>query len=81
MTCSRISRRRLAGERPSVLAAEFGVSPERIWQIVQAEQRRQRGEAPAPRRRCGTQAALPEASWWSEAHAVRPRLRKAALAR
>jgi len=64
-----ITRRRLAGERPTDLAAEFEVSPERIWQIVQAEQRRQRGEPSKPRRRntakrqAGGQAA------------IRPRLR------
>ncbi len=46
-----IMLRRLAGERPTDLAVEFGVTPERIWQIVQAEQRRQRGEPPKSRRR------------------------------
>ncbi|MBD9433237.1 hypothetical protein IB257_25145 [Achromobacter sp. ACM03] len=46
-----ITRRRQAGERPTDLAKEFGVSPERVWQIVQAEQRHQRGEAPKSRRR------------------------------
>ncbi|MCP2517418.1 hypothetical protein M5J07_20935 [Achromobacter mucicolens] len=64
-----ITRRRLAGERPKDLANEFGVTTERIWQIVQAEQRRQRGEPSKPRRRntakgqAGVQAA------------IRPRLR------
>lgn len=64
-----ITRRRLAGERPSDLGLEFGITPERVWQIVQAEQRRQRGEPSKPRRRDMAQsqaAARP---------AVRPRLR------
>lgn len=64
-----ITRRRLAGERPTDLAGEFEVSPERIWQIVQAEQRRQRGEPSKPRRRdmARSQAAARPT--------VRPRLR------
>lgn len=61
-----IARRRMAGERPTDLAKEFGVSPERVWQIVQAEQRRQRGEAPKKRRR-GVPKAAPAS--------IRPRLR------
>lgn len=64
-----ITRRRLAGERPTDLAIEFAVSPERIWQIVQAEQRRQRGEPSKPRQRNTAQrqgATHP---------AIRPRLR------
>jgi len=73
-----ITRRRLAGEKPSNLAAEFGVTPERIWQIVQAEQRRQRGETPVRRPRGAKQPVLPEASPPPEPYAVRPRLRKAA---
>lgn len=76
-----ITRRRLAGERPADLAAEFGITSERIWQIVQAEQRRQRGEAPAQRQRSGAQAAAPKLSRQSEPFAVRPRLRKAASGR
>lgn len=64
-----ITLRRLAGERPTDLAVEFGVSPERIWQIVQAEQRRQSGEPPKPRRRTTGQGQAPVHP------AIRPRLR------
>lgn len=64
-----ITRRRLAGERPTDLAIEFEVSPERIWQIVQAEQRRQRGEA--PKRRSRDRPKQPTAT----PAAIRPRLR------
>lgn len=64
-----ITRRRLAGERPKDLANEFGVTTERIWQIVQAEQRRQRGEPSKPRRRAKANGlAAPRL-------AIRPRLR------
>ena len=42
-----ITRRRLAGEAPGDLAREFDISPERVWQIVSAAQRQQRGEPPA----------------------------------
>lgn len=64
-----IMLRRLAGERPTDLAVEFGVSPERIWQIVQAEQRRQRGEPPKSRRRNTDPVQVPVHP------ALRPRLR------
>ncbi|WP_313619536.1 hypothetical protein [Achromobacter sp.] len=73
-----ITRRRLAGERPSDLGLEFGITPERVWQIVQAEQRRQRGEPPARRQR-GVAPTVPlEPPRRAEPFAVRPRLRKAA---
>ena len=42
-----ITRRRLAGEAPGDLAREFDISPERVWQIVSAAQRQQRGEPPS----------------------------------
>ena len=64
-----IIRRRLAGEAPGDLAREFDISPERVWQIVSAAQRQQRGEPPKQRRRypAGTEApARPS---------VRPRIR------
>lgn len=61
-----ITRRRLAGERPTDLAAEFGITSERIWQIVQAEQRRQRGESSKKRSRSAPTAAP---------GVIRPRLR------
>lgn len=61
-----IAQRRLAGERPTDLGLEFGITPERVWQIVQAEQRRQRGEAPKKRSR-GVPKAAPTS--------IRPRLR------
>lgn len=64
-----IAQRRLAGERPTDLAKEFGVSPERVWQIVQAEQRRQRGEPPKSRRRNTGPVQVPVHA------ALRPRLR------
>lgn len=64
-----IARRRLAGEAPRGLAREFDISPERIWQIVQAEQRRQRGEPPKSRRRNTDPVQAPVHP------AIRPRLR------
>jgi hypothetical protein len=76
-----ITRRRLAGERPTDLAAEFGITSERIWQMVQAEQRRQCSEAPARRHRSACHAALPERTPQSEPYAVRPFPRKAASGR
>lgn len=73
-----ITRRRLAGERPSDLGLEFGITPERVWQIVRAEQRRQRGEQPARRQRGEAPAVPLETARRSEPYALRPRLRKAA---
>ncbi|MGE8688614.1 MAG: hypothetical protein ACN6PJ_15835 [Achromobacter sp.] len=64
-----ITRRREAGESPTDLAREFGVSAERVWQIVTATQRRLRGEPPKQRRRYPASAAVPTRP------VVRPRLR------
>lgn len=60
-----ITRRREAGESPTDLARAFNVSPERVWQIVTATQRRLRGEPPKRRKR--DQAR--------DSTTVRPRLR------
>lgn len=64
-----ITRRREAGELPADLARAYGVSPERVWQIVTAVQRHQRGEPPKQRRRYPASAAAPARP------VVRPRLR------
>lgn len=61
-----ITRRREAGESPADLAREFGVSAERVWQIVTATQRRLRGEPPKRRSR-----AMPK----PKPAPIRPRLR------
>lgn len=67
-----ITRRRETGERPVDLARVYGISAERVWQIVTAVQRHQRGEPPKQRRRHATGIGAPARSL------VRPRLRKAA---
>jgi hypothetical protein len=64
-----ITRRREAGELPAELARAFGISPERVWQIVTAVQRHQRGEPPKQRCRYPTSAPVPARP------VVRPRLR------
>lgn len=64
-----ITRRREAGELPADLARAYSVSPERVWQIVTAVQRHQRGEPPKQRRRHPANAVAPARS------VVRPRLR------
>lgn len=64
-----ITRRREAGELPAELARAYGISPERVWQIVTAVQRHQRGEPPKQRRRYAASTAAPARS------AVRPRIR------
>ncbi len=64
-----ITRRREAGELPADLARAYGVSPERVWQIVTAIQRHQRGEPPKQRRRYPASAAAPARP------VARPRLR------
>lgn len=64
-----ITRRREAGELPADLARAYGVSPERVWQIVTAVQRHQRGEPPKQRRRYPANTAAPARP------VVRPRLR------
>ncbi|MFY3289118.1 hypothetical protein ACOTEE_27715 [Achromobacter xylosoxidans] len=64
-----ITRRREAGEPTAELARAYGISPERVWQIVTAVQRHQRGEPPKQRRRYPISAAAPERP------TVRPRLR------
>ncbi|GAB1836989.1 hypothetical protein U2261_19045 [Achromobacter xylosoxidans] len=64
-----ITRRREAGELPADLARAYGVSPERVWQIVTAVQRHQRGEPPQQRRRYPANTAAPARP------VVRPRLR------
>ncbi|WP_025139020.1 hypothetical protein [Achromobacter sp. DH1f] len=64
-----ITRRREAGELPADLARAYGVSPERVWQIVTAVQRHQRGEPPKQRRRYPASTAAPARP------VVRPRLR------
>lgn len=64
-----ITRRREAGESPTDLARTYGISPERVWQIVTAVQRHQRGEPPKQRRRYPASAATPARP------VVRPRLR------
>lgn len=61
-----IGKRLLAGESTSALAREFGVSAERVWQIVTATQRRLRGEPPKRRSR-----AMPK----PKPAPIRPRLR------
>ncbi|WP_246892480.1 hypothetical protein [Achromobacter xylosoxidans] len=64
-----ITRRREAGESSTELARAYGISPERVWQIVTAVQRHQRGEPPKQRRRYPASAAAPALP------VVRPRLR------
>ncbi|GAB1840348.1 hypothetical protein MyNCGM152_10940 [Achromobacter xylosoxidans] len=64
-----ITRRREAGEPTAELARAYGISPERVWQIVTAVQRHQRGEPPKQRRRYPASAAAPARP------VVRPRLR------
>lgn len=64
-----ITRRREAGEPTAELARAYGISPERVWQIVTAVQRHQRGEPPRQRRRYPTSTAAPAQP------VVRPRLR------
>ncbi len=64
-----ITRRREAGESPAGLATAYGISPERVWQIVTAVQRHQRGEAPKQRRRYLDSTAAPARP------SVRPRIR------
>ncbi len=64
-----ITRRREAGEPTAELARAYGISPERVWQIVTAVQRHQRGEPPRQRRRYPTSTAAPARP------AVRPRIR------
>ncbi|MFY2835793.1 hypothetical protein [Achromobacter xylosoxidans] len=64
-----ITRRREAGEPTAELARAYGISPERVWQIVTAVQRHQRGEPPKQRRRYPISTAAPARP------TVRPRLR------
>lgn len=64
-----ITRRREAGESSTELARAYGISPERVWQIVTTVQRRQRGEPPGQRRRYPVSTATPAQP------VVRPRLR------
>lgn len=64
-----ITRRREAGELPAELARAYGISPERVWQIVTTVQRHQRGEPPKQRRRYAASTAAPARP------AVRPRIR------
>lgn len=64
-----ITRRREAGELPAELARAYGISPERVWQIVTTVQRHQRGEPPKQRRRYPISTAAPARP------TVRPRLR------
>ncbi|MFY3306100.1 hypothetical protein ACOTEY_30335 [Achromobacter xylosoxidans] len=64
-----ITRRREAGEPSAELARAYGISPERVWQIVTAVQRHQRGEPPKQRRRYPISTAAPARP------TVRPRLR------
>ncbi|MEB6663822.1 hypothetical protein MXL91_20370 [Achromobacter ruhlandii] len=64
-----ITRRREAGEPSAELARAYGISPERVWQIVTAVQRHQRGEPPKRRRRYPANTAAPARP------VVRPRLR------
>lgn len=64
-----ITRRREAGEPSTELARAYGISPERVWQIVTTVQRHQRGEPPKQRRRYPVSTAAPTRP------VVRPRLR------
>ncbi|MFY3654199.1 hypothetical protein ACOTEO_29240 [Achromobacter xylosoxidans] len=64
-----ITRRREAGELPAELARAFGISPERVWQIVTTVQRHQRGEPPKQRRRYPAGTEVPARP------SVRPRIR------
>jgi hypothetical protein len=64
-----ITRRREAGEPSAELARAYGISPERVWQIVTTVQRHQRGEPPKQRRRYPASTAAPTRP------VVRPRLR------
>lgn len=64
-----ITRRREAGEPTAELARAYGISPERVWQIVTTVQRHQRGEPPKQRRRYPVSAGAPTRP------VVRPRLR------
>lgn len=64
-----ITRRREAGESSTELARAYGISPERVWQIVTTVQRHQRGEPPKQRRRYPVSTAAPTRP------VVRPRLR------
>lgn len=64
-----ITRRREAGELPAELARAYGISPERVWQIVTTVQRHQRGEPPRLRRRYPAGTAAPARP------SVRPRIR------
>ncbi|WP_238874227.1 hypothetical protein [Achromobacter xylosoxidans] len=64
-----ITRRREAGEPSAELARAYDISPERVWQIVTAVQRHQRGEPPKQRRRYPVSTAAPTRP------VARPRLR------
>lgn len=64
-----ITRRLEAGELPAELARAFGISPERVWQIVTTVQRHQRGEPPKQRRRYPAGTEVPARP------SVRPRIR------
>lgn len=64
-----ITRRREAGESSTELARAYDISPERVWQIVTAVQRHQRGEPPKQRRRYPVSTAAPTRP------VARPRLR------
>ncbi|GAB1829983.1 hypothetical protein [Achromobacter sp. RW408] len=64
-----ITRRREAGEPSAELARAYGISPERVWQIVTTVQRHQRGEPPKQRRRYPVSTGAPTRP------VVRPRLR------
>lgn len=64
-----ITRRREAGEPSAELARAYGISPERVWQIVTTVQRHQSGEPPKQRRRYPVSTAAPTRP------VVRPRLR------
>ncbi|MFY3305257.1 hypothetical protein ACOTEY_30195 [Achromobacter xylosoxidans] len=64
-----ITRRREAGEPSAELARAYGISPERVWQIVTTVQSHQRGEPPKQRRRYPASTAAPTRP------VVRPRLR------